>query len=135
MSWKDRAALAVAGMAGGELPKPPKGASVSFVSAPPPTIPPAEDAAGPGPERESHAGPGAAIADPAPSPLTGLECNGCANLEMRQEWHTGTRKRYFWRCTKGHEVLEGRNYGERVTLAPPECEEAGSFEQWKAGIR
>lgn len=76
-----------------------------------------------------------APAAPTPSPLTGLECNGCANLEMREEQHMGTRKRFFWRCTKGHEVLEGRNYGERVTLAPPECEEAGSFVQWKAGAR
>ena len=73
--------------------------------------------------------------EPTPSPLTGLECGGCDNLEQRDEWHTGTRKRWWWRCTKGHELLEGRRYGERVTLSPPECEEAGDFRPWKAGTK
>lgn len=68
--------------------------------------------------------------EPVPSPLGGLECNGCANLEMRDEWHTGTRRRFWWRCRKGHELREARRYGERVTISPPDCED---FEQWKAG--
>ena len=68
--------------------------------------------------------------EPSPSPLVGLECNGCANLEMRDEWHTGTRRRFWWRCRKGYELLEARRYGERVTISPPECQD---FEQWKAG--
>jgi hypothetical protein len=73
--------------------------------------------------------------NPEPSPLSGLDCSGCNNLDMRQEWHTGTRKVFFWRCKAGHELLQGRNYGERIVLAPPECEEAGDFDQWKPGTR
>lgn len=71
-------------------------------------------------------------ADPARSPLSGLDCSTCANLQMRQEWRSGTRKRFFWRCTKGFELLQGRNYGERTILAPEECD---AFEQWGAGIQ
>lgn len=70
--------------------------------------------------------------DPMLSPLSGLDCSTCANLGMRQEWHTGTRRAFFWRCTKGYELLQGRNYGERTIMAPPECD---AFKQWGAGIR
>lgn len=58
------------------------------------------------------------------------ECMRCANLAMRVERHEGTRRVFWWRCLKGHALLEGRNFGERVLLAPPECE---AFEQWRQG--
>ena len=83
----------------------------------------------PGAVNQSGPPPDMAI-EPVLSPLRGLECNGCANLEMRDEWHTGTRRRFWWRCRKGYELLEARRYGERVTISPPDCED---FEQWKAG--
>lgn len=70
-----------------------------------------------------------------PSSLTGIECSGCDRLEMREETHLGTRRRFWWRCTQGHELLEARRYGERVTIAPPECEAAGDFRPWQAGTK
>lgn len=75
---------------------------------------------------------------PAPSPeavpsaLSGYDCTGCDHLTMREEPQPGTRRRFFWRCSEGFELLEGRNYGERVILAPPEC---NRFTPWKAGTK
>jgi len=60
------------------------------------------------------------------------ECMRCANLLMRVETHEGTRRVFWWRCAKGHALMEGCNFGERVLLAPPECE---AFEQWREGKR
>jgi hypothetical protein len=65
-----------------------------------------------------------------PSRGTGTECMGCRHLLMRYERHSGTRRTFWWRCAKGHELLESRCYGERVMLAPPGC---NSFERWEAG--
>jgi hypothetical protein len=76
----------------------------------------------------------AGVAETA-SPLEGLDCSGCNHLEMREEPQPGTRRRFFWRCKRGHELLEGRNYGARIILAPPECDEASDFRPWKSGTR
>lgn len=76
---------------------------------------------------------------PAPSPIhvpdRGADCMRCANLTMRVEIHEGTRRVFWWRCEKGYALMEGRNFGERVLLAPPACGTAGAFEQWKEGQR
>jgi hypothetical protein len=56
----------------------------------------------------------------------------CDRLEMREEPQIGTRRVYFWRCRERFELLIGRNYGERVVLAPPEC---NKFTPWKAGTK
>jgi hypothetical protein len=69
-------------------------------------------------------------AEAVPSPLTGPECGGCANLEMHSERFEGTRQQFWWRCRLGHELLEVRFYGSRVTVAPAECV---SFVQWTPG--
>jgi len=69
---------------------------------------------------------------PVPAPERAAECMRCANLTMRIEHHVGTRRVFWWRCNRGHALMEGRNFGERVLLAPPEC---ADFEQWKAGQR
>ena len=61
------------------------------------------------------------------APERGAECMRCANLRMTLEVHEGTRRVFWWRCTKGHALLEGRNYGERGMLAPPDCHD---FKQW-----
>jgi hypothetical protein len=78
---------------------------------------------------ESAPGPDA---PPRPAPSGGSECMRCANLSMRVEHHQGTRRVFWWRCTRGHALLEGRNYGERVMLAPPDCHD---FKQRQAGQR
>jgi len=67
-----------------------------------------------------------------PSPLSGHDCMACDRLQMREEPQPGTRRRFFWRCGEGFELLQGRNYGERVVLAPPECDR---FTPWKAGTK
>ena len=64
---------------------------------------------------------------------TGTDCMSCANLRMRVEHHDGSRRRFWWRCEKGYELLEGRHYGGRVLLAPPACDAARGFEPWKPG--
>ena len=75
------------------------------------------------------------IPEAVPAALSAYDCTGCDHLEMREEPQPGTRRRFFWRCAEGFELLEGRNYGERVVLAPPECEAAGGFKPWKAGTK
>lgn len=144
MSWRDKAAAAVKGP-NTEPTKPTKGAFVSNVSAPPAPYSPTEASEAPEIGTTDHALergelirfplPATAPAVPATSPLSGYDCNGCDRLEMKEEPQPGTRRRFYWRCRRGHELLEGRNYGSRITLAPPECEEAGDFTPWKAGTQ
>lgn len=69
------------------------------------------------------------------APEHGADCMCCANLRMTVEVHTGTRRVFWWRCERGHVLLEGRNFGEWVLLAPPECDQAGDFRPWRAGQR
>ena len=71
-------------------------------------------------------------ADPVPSPLNGMECSGCDNLEMKDEHYPGSRRRFRWRCLKGHELLEARRFGARITISPPGCTD---FTPWKAGTQ
>jgi len=77
--------------------------------------------------------------EPAPAhmqaPDHGADCMRCANLTMRVETHPGIRRAFWWRCEKGHALMEGRNFGERVLLAPTDCDRAGDFRQWTAGQR
>ena len=70
-----------------------------------------------------------------PMPDHGQECMRCAHLIMRVERHSGTRRIYWWRCEKGHALMEGREFGERVLLASPECDVASDFKQWWPGAR
>lgn len=70
-----------------------------------------------------------------PAPDRGSDCMRCAHLNMRAEVHEGTRRVFWWRCERGHALLEGRNFGERVLLAPPECDQAGNFTPWREGQR
>ena len=74
----------------------------------------------------------APLPDAVPSALSGYDCTGCDHLTMKEEPQPGTRRRFFWRCAEGFELLQGRNYGERVVLAPPECDR---FTPWKAGTK
>lgn len=79
-----------------------------------------------------HGAPGATGPALRPAPTKGADCMRCANLTMRCEVHEPTRRVFWWRCERGYELLEGRNFGERVMLAPPECDAAGAFEPWTA---
>jgi hypothetical protein len=65
-----------------------------------------------------------------PAPVKAFECMRCVRLTMRIEHHMGTRRVFWWRCERGYVLMEGRNYGERVMLAPPECND---FQQWQVG--
>jgi hypothetical protein len=70
----------------------------------------------------------AAVARPAA--LSGHDCSGCANLQMRDEAVQGTRRRWWWRCRSGFALLEARWYGQRVLSAPAECDQ---FRPWSPG--
>jgi hypothetical protein len=69
------------------------------------------------------------------APDSATECARCAHLHQLAEIHEGTRRTFWWRCSKGHALMEGRSYGERVLLAPPECDAAQHFRQWEPGVR
>ncbi len=51
----------------------------------------------------------------------GNECTGCMNIDMTEESRPGTRRRFFWRCKKHHGILQVNLAGERVLIAPDEC--------------
>ena len=120
MSWRDRAKEAVEKNRAGTAPtKPTEGAFVSSVSSDPATFFPKEVE----PTQQ---------ADETPSPLNGMECSGCDNLEMKDEHYPGSRRRFRWRCLKGHELLEARRFGARITISPPGCSD---FTPWKAGTQ
>lgn len=87
-------------------------------------------AGGPAEHAEPDTGPSLRLA-----PDRGADCMRCANLIMRCEVHEATRRVFWWRCSRGHVLLEARNYGERVLLAPPGCDVAGDFKQWREGRR
>jgi hypothetical protein len=72
---------------------------------------------------------------PRVASMKGSDCTRCANLEMRAEHQVGTRRVFYWRCAKGHALLEGRNFGSRVLLAPAECDAANDWQQWQEGAR
>lgn len=87
--------------------------------------PPARNAAG-----ASVAAEATVSAAPCPSPMHGPECSGCAKLSMREEPQDGTRRRFFWRCSAGHRILELHRLGGLVLVAPEDCRE---HEPWKPG--
>ena len=58
----------------------------------------------------------------------GQECNGCQHLIMSSERHSGSRRTFFWRCDLGYRQLETGHGGERIIIAPPECE---AWEPWQ----
>jgi hypothetical protein len=60
---------------------------------------------------------------PRQAQLAGYECGSCMNLEHRCERIPGTRRLFFWRCGKGHDILEAGYHGERVWIAPPDCDD------------
>src|SRR5690242_12754985 len=118
-TWKERAKRSVEENSEGTAPtKPTKPSSVSSVSANPAIFFPKEAGQPP--------------ADPTPSPLNGMECSGCDHLEMRDEHQPGSRRRFWWRCQKGHELLEVRRFGARITVSPEGC---ADFTPWKAGTQ
>ena len=76
--------------------------------------------------------PSAATAVPGiyPSPGHGVDCGNCANLLMTAERREDTRRVFFWRCHEGYQILEAGLRGERVLVAPVECQ---SWQSWKPG--
>lgn len=87
------------------------------------------------PEPARAEGPTKAPAKPKLAPTQRTDCMSCASLLMRCEQHDGTRRVFWWRCGKGYTLMEAHNFGERVLLAPPECDAAGDFRQWEPRIR
>ena len=57
----------------------------------------------------------------------GEDCGMCKHLESLNDTVQGTRRRYFWKCSLGHPILEYGRYTERILLAPPEC---SSWDRW-----
>ena len=55
------------------------------------------------------------------APESGLDCQGCKHLEMIQFIRPQDRRLFHWRCTQGFNILEAGCAGERVLIAPPEC--------------
>lgn len=58
----------------------------------------------------------------------GQECNGCRHLVMTVEQPSGGRRMFFWRCGQGYLQLETGQGGERVVIAPTECQ---AWERWR----
>jgi len=56
------------------------------------------------------------------------EYDRCMHLDMRYELHRGTRRRFFWRCAKGHAILETAYCGGRILIAPADCMD---WQQWQ----
>lgn len=55
------------------------------------------------------------------APAYGPECGNCDHLHL-QVFHRGKDRRiYHWRCVKGYSILEVHYAGERVHVAPPDC--------------
>jgi hypothetical protein len=136
MSWRDQAAAAVAdeSAAGSEPTKLTEPGIGGFGGTDPAPI---SSTQAPGLAEVFDQEPVAGVAVSIPelsetSACEGVDCSGCDRLEMRAEAIAGTRRRFFWKCLEGYRLLEGRNYGERVILAPPEC---ASFEPWQPGTR
>lgn len=51
-----------------------------------------------------------------------LACDGCQHIGMVQEPRPSDSRRFFWfKCGRGHSMIETAYHGERVLLAPASC--------------
>ena len=64
-----------------------------------------------------------------PAQQAGQDCQGCKHITMATEHHEGSRRKFFWRCKRGHRQLEIGLNGERIIIAPPGCSDYVSPEQ------
>lgn len=51
----------------------------------------------------------------------GHECASCTHLNMLVFHKPNTRRKFHWRCVQGFNILEAGYAGERVLIAPIEC--------------
>jgi hypothetical protein len=55
------------------------------------------------------------------APEHGPECGNCDHLHMQVFHRVKDRRTFHWRCVKGYSILEVHHAGERVHVAPPDC--------------
>lgn len=49
-------------------------------------------------------------------------CDGCQHIRMIEERRDSNARRFFWfKCAKGHAIIEAAYHGERVLVAPASC--------------
>lgn len=53
----------------------------------------------------------------------GHECGKCHHIEMQAFARVKDRRTFHWRCAKGFEILEAYYGGERVHVAPFDCDQ------------
>lgn len=51
----------------------------------------------------------------------GYECDKCDHLHMKVFARVKDRRLFHWRCAKGFAILETQYAGERVHIAPADC--------------
>jgi len=66
-----------------------------------------------------------------PAQQAGQDCRGCKHITMSTEHHEGSRRKFFWRCERGHRQMEIGLNGERIIIAPPGCGDYESPEEKK----
>jgi len=65
-----------------------------------------------------------------PSPGDGVECRGCNHLSTERVRQPSGRRVFRFVCSKHYAVLELGYAGERLLIAPPECNDyAGKYNQ------
>jgi len=61
------------------------------------------------------------------APSKGVECGQCDHLKMLQFSRPKDRRLFHWRCVKGFNILEAGFGGERILIAPSECNQYHDF--------
>lgn len=68
----------------------------------------------------------------AASSGTGSSCAGCAHIDMQTQMVPGSRRRFWWCCSKGHAMLEVWGGPRHELIAPETC---CDYAQWSAPTR
>lgn len=65
-----------------------------------------------------------------PMPSEGKDCQLCRhNSSYVGRLDDGDRRRFWWACAKGYQMLVYYRASERIPIAPPECD---SWEHWRS---
>jgi len=57
------------------------------------------------------------------APDHGYECGNCSHLHMQVFNRVKDRRTFHWRCAKGYSIMELHYAGERLHVAPIDCDQ------------